>query len=278
MADSTLKEKYIYNSTISNDAYNPKDKSPKQLRKDLQTPGIFKSLGSSFYQGLELGSGRGIQNLNGIKASAMLGMTGAAIGASLASSYSDGTVDPALAGAVGAGVGALALPATGLAIGALGSGIVGTAKMVPGMAMGLAKGAAMASPYVTGFAAQGASNVANKVWGIGSRLVDWREGAEALDKVKLTGPISGIKNGWARGGNKIQKTGNAITGSIINGKTLLAGEALYSGVKKAWNTLEKANMGQMMGVTTLTPRTPSYANNAGATGDLVFAMNANRRG
>lgn len=251
---------------------------PYTYKNNLQTPGLFRSIGSSFYQGMEAGVGRGVRNLNGIKASATLGMVGAGIGASLAAGYSDGTVDPAIAGAVGAGVGALALPATGLAVGVLGSGIVGAAKLTPGIAAGVAKGAAVASPYIAGVAAKGANNVANKVWGIGSRLVDWREGAETLDKVKLTGPISGFKNGWARSGNKLQKTGNAITGSIINGKNLLVGEALYTGVKKAWSSLEAAKMGQMVGVSTMTPRTPSYANNAGATGDLVFAMNANRRG
>ena len=50
------------------------------------------------------------------------------------------------------------------------------------------------------------------------------------------------------------------------------------GAAKAWNTLQTEKMGQMTGVTTMTPKVPAYADNAGATGDLVFALNANRRG
>lgn len=243
-----------------------------------KTPNFAASTLSAFNEGLNIGTGRGLHSLSGIKSSTYLGMAGGAIGAGLAAGFSNGTVDPLMAGAVGAGVGALALPATGLVMGAVGSGIVGTAKMVPGALKSVARGASSASPYIAGFAAKGASNVANKVWGIGSRLVDWKEGAEALDKVRLTGPISGAKAGYAKGNNLAQKIGGGVTGSVINAKNLLVGEALVTGAKKAWNALESANMGQMMGVQNMTPRTPSYANNAGATGDLVFAMNANRRG
>ena len=77
---------------------------------------------------------------------------------------------------------------------------------------------------------------------------------------------------------KIEQGVNAGVGTIINGKTLMLGASLFNGIRNSWNTIEQANMGANMGVVTNTPQVPAYANNAGATGDLVFAMNANRRG
>lgn len=270
--------------------------------------GTLKSVAGAFGSGLNIGSGKFKAALGGAGIGATLGMgaVGAAIGAGTSAFVPDSVVDPMTGAAVGGAIGAAALPAAGLTIGAVGTVGVGAAKIVPGMAMGAMKGAAAASPYVAGIGVKAAEDVASRVWGIGSRLINWDENADAFGKVKFTGPISGIKSGWNSGraftkefsraegfGNKlkafaknpiensraaISKSGKAAGGTIINGKTLIGGTALIEGAKKAWNTVETAKMGQMTGVTTMTPQIPSYADNAGATGDLVFALNANRRG
>lgn len=64
------------------------------------------------------------------------------------------------------------------------------------------------------------------------------------------------------------------------GKALLGGAALISGVVGAKNAFESSRMGTNTGeVFTATPRQPSFEEmNAGASGDLVFALNNLRRG
>lgn len=55
--------------------------------------------------------------------------------------------------------------------------------------------------------------------------------------------------------------------------------AAIGGARSAMDTSDRIRMGQVDPyITRPTPQLPSYANNAGATGDLVFALNANRRG
>lgn len=71
------------------------------------------------------------------------------------------------------------------------------------------------------------------------------------------------------GGYKLGKLGWAA----------VAGMMAYNGISDTAQTLETNNLGPKpseMGE--FTPRTPSYANNGGADGSLVFALNANRRG
>lgn len=69
------------------------------------------------------------------------------------------------------------------------------------------------------------------------------------------------------------------------GKGLVFGSALLEGGLRAVDKYEKGRMGTNDGLLrTATPtlpkveRTPSYANNGGATGDLVFSMYNNRQG
>lgn len=272
----------------------------------MSVGGTLKSIGGAFGSGLNIGTGKFTLAGAGIGATLGMGAVGAAIGAGTSAIASDGTVDPMTGAAVGGAVGAAALPAAGLAVGTIGTVGVAAAKMVPGMAMGATKGAIASTPYVAGVGVMAAENVASKVWGIGSKLINWNENAEAFDKVKFTGPITGAKSGWSSGRaftrelsnaqgfkNKakafmknpiensraaISKSGKAAGGTILNGKMLIGATAAIEGAKKAWNTVETAKMGQMTGATTMTPQIPSYADNAGATGDLVFALNANRRG
>lgn len=263
--------------------------------------GTVKSVAGAFGSGLNIGTGKFKLAGAGIGATLGMGAVGAAIGAGTSAAISDGAVDPITGATVGGAIGAAALPAAGFTVGAIGTAGVASAKMIPGIAMGAAKGAIASTPYVAGVGVMAAENVASKIWGIGSKLINWNENAEGFDKVKFSGPITGIRSAWNSGknfkslkdakgfigkskavaenaGTLIGKTGRATGGAIINGKMLIGGTALIEGTKKAWSTLETAKMGQMTGVTTMTPQTPSYSDNAGATGDLVFALNANRRG
>jgi hypothetical protein len=260
---------------------------------------VLDSARGAINAGLELGVGRKA-SFKGIGSIAGLGIAGASIGAGLSSLGSDGTVDPVTGAAIGGAIGASALPLAGFAVGAIGSSAVGIAKRLPSIGMAIGSGAVKASPYVAATGVRVADEIGNKMWSVGSKLVNWDETADSLNKVRLSGPIAGVRNGWNAGrefknmdkgileGFKaapientralIGKSGKAVTGSIINGKTLLAGGAILEGLKGAWNALETANIGQNAGTVTPTPRVPNYANNASATGDLVFALNANRHG
>ena len=241
--------------------------------------GIAKSIGGAFNTGFNAGVGRNL-SLKGIGTMASLGVAGAAIGASAAALGSDGTVNPVTGAAVGGAVGAAALPTAGLAMGAVGSVGVGIAKAAPGIGATLGKGAMAASPFAAAVATKVGADAASAVWGVGSKLIDWNgegKGSGMFGKIKVSTPFSGAKSGW-QNGKGIGKAGGAIKGFAANGATILGATAAVEGTKKAWNTVKQAHMGQMTGVTTLTPQVPSYADNAGATGDLVFALNANRHG
>lgn len=237
------------------------------------------SVGKAFNTGLNIGTGKGLSGIyGGVGAMLTMGAAGASIGAGLSATASNGAVDPVTGAAVGGAIGVAALPATGLAVGAIGTGMVATAKAAPAVGKFAGNLAVASAPMAGAFATRAATDIGSSIWGIGSKLIDWREGADALNKIKLTGPLSGIANGWRNGETMAQKVIGGTTGAIINGKTMLGATAFAEGMKKAWNTLETAKMGQNAGVVNMTPRTPSYSNDAGATGDLVFALNANKRG
>jgi hypothetical protein len=73
----------------------------------------------------------------------------------------------------------------------------------------------------------------------------------------------------SKGGIKLKPLGWAtIIGGGVIGATRSIAEAADSSRIGTRDT----------NITTATPRQPSYANDAGASGDLVFALNANRRG
>lgn len=92
---------------------------------------------------------------------------------------------------------------------------------------------------------------ATAIKGFGEKLVRWDTDADALHKVKFT---------------KL-------------GKGIIAGMGIVQGLSSAKDELIKSHMGQADPyVHTATPTIPAYQLNAGATGDLVFALNANRRG
>jgi hypothetical protein len=207
------------------------------------------------------GFGRGASHLGSVGG---LLTAGGAIGAgALAGGIigANGEVESTMQGvAIGAAAGALALPAIGLAAkGAysLGSsavkGIVNKAVNPISTAGASSAASMMGTAAMT--AAVPAARMAKGIIGMGSKLVNFNAEADMFSKVKFTGL----------------------------GKSLIAGSALIKGAAGGFNELNKSHMGTMDGqITRATPRMqpsqPAYAQNAGATGDLVFAMNKNRRG
>lgn len=238
--------------------------------------GLFgKSVGKAVDMGLDLGVGRGFKP-KGLGSIATLGTVGFGLGMA-STMFSENTVNPLGAGAVGGAVGALGLPVAGATAGLVGSGIIGGAKAMPSVMGGIGTGIIGASPYVAGTAAYGTAKIGSALWNVGSRMINWDVDADAFNKVKFTGPISGARLGWQNNKGWRKVTGS-LSGGLINGATILGGVSAVEGFREAYGKVEKAKMGTNMGVQSLTPRVPAYADNAGATGDLVFALNANRKG
>lgn len=211
-----------------------------------------KSVGSAVNTGMNLGTGRGFGGgqYGGLGSSLTLGGIGASIGAVGSSLLSDGTINPAMGAMAGGAVGALGLPAMGAVAGGVGAVGIGAAKLAPSVAGGIGSTLIKASPVVAGIGATMGTRATSKLWNTGSSMVKWDEDATSLDKVKFTG----------------------------FGKALIAGTYMAEGVRDSWNKIEQSRMGANYGVVDMAPKTPSYANNSGATGDLVFALNANKRG
>lgn len=198
-------------------------------------------------------------------------LTGTAIGSVAAAQTENdpkiGTVVGGVSGAVIGGVSAYALQhpiKTLSAIGTptynLGSGIVnfatgGTAK---GLLKGLGAGATVAGIKI----AEGAGTVGEIALG-----------AAAKTGIRMAGMASSF----------VKEDANAMLGYKLNagGKALAVGGAAVKGVADAFTTLNKLHQGAIEpGLVRATPQ-PTYSsmmNNAGATGDLVFALHHNRRG
>lgn len=176
-------------------------------------------------------------------------------GMNISESAQAGMVAGAAIGAVGT-VAAMNPLKTGKMLGKVGLGVaegvgglaIGATEAVGGAAIGTAKAATSVGVPVATYAAGKYSSI----------------GAGVLNKtIKPT-----------RNPNNV--LGHKLTGF---GAGLVFGSAVVSGATEAFNDFNRNRMGQSDGqITRATPRTPSYANNAGATGDLVFAMNKNRRG
>lgn len=230
---------------------------------------IGKNVWNSYGAGFELGSGSAkragssFAKANNIKSvggalSSSLGLMGigATIGASVAS-FSE--QDPVIGGVVGGAVGALGLPA---------AGVIGGAAFNLGKAA--INGAANAAPYV-GAAAKSVTGVAAG----GAMAVGGVMGASALGVVNALGDsMISYKP------TKLNSTGRLSDIKFSGlGKGLIGAGMLATGVKNAASEYQKIKMGQKDNyVTRATPRMPAYNNNAGATGDLVFALNNLRRG
>ena len=202
-------------------------------------------------------------------------------------------------GAVGAGIGtakAAAGTATniGKAVGHGGKRVLDQAISNP-VALGLAVGGAAA----TGFAlaeADGRSDgayVAGKA-AVGMTALSAIPGATAVGSfgaVGLAGAGTSVLGGIAAiGRSAIKMPKEPLSFSNMGdikfsglGVGMLVGSSAIEGTKRAINKYEQIRMGkhdgQMRTATPIIPqveRQPSYANNGGATGDLVFSMYNNR--
>lgn len=241
----------------------------------------FATGGASIHQGAmdQSDEKKGLSSLKALRGAKGVGAfaaIGAAAGAS-ATLGSDGSIDPITGALVGGAIGAAALPAIGLTTGLVGRAGVGAIKSLPKAAEVAGNGFIGATIPTMAVGATMATDLAAMTWGIGKNLVGMDTVADKIADVKITGPISGAKlaASEAKGINKLTK---GAKGALINGKTVLGAASLFSGVKSAYGSMQKHHMGQYMGAETMTSRTPNYSNNAGATGDLVFALNKNRHG
>ena len=171
------------------------------------------------------------------------------------------------------------------------SSTIGTAT---GLAIGTAAGAIAMNPVksakVAGKVALGGAEIA------GAGIIGAAEvaGAGIIGAAKIAAPVAAYGVGktaanLAGAGNLLYK--HAIKPDLKNesnllghkttalGTGLIMGSAFIKGTQEAFQDFNRNRMGTSDGqITRATPRTPSYADNAGATGDLVFAMNRNRRG
>lgn len=195
------------------------------------------------------------------------GLAGASLGGNTAGANSQEGI------AIGAGIGL----AAGGAVSALAGGIAYAPAKTVGAAMSVAKGIGKAS--IGGAEAIGGAA--------------WKTGAATY---KAAGKMSGPAN--VLGGTAIGKYGSTMAGlgkklvtedlresNILKHKAtklgagLIIGASVIGGMSGAFDELNTKRMGQMdTMIHKATPQTPAYQQNAGATGDLVFAMNANRRG
>lgn len=244
------------------------------------------------------GAGRKGLSVGGLATAGGLAGVGAAAGAAAGALMADDPLTIGAGAAVGAGAGLAALPFAGLAtraVGAVGlplmrgvgSAMFAAPPILGGIAKGMVAGAAGFNPVIGGnFLSRGIGSLGSPLRrhtqglvGLGASMIRHDLDADNLSKIKLTNPISGAKLGWEAGNSKIGKALGAAHGAIFNGQTLIWGAAAVSSIAGVMGEYERIHMGRSDGqVTRLAPRTPYYQNNAGATGDLVFALNANRRG
>lgn len=135
----------------------------------------------------------------------------------------------------------------------------GVGKTAAGVATGFALpmigGAMVSGENVLGFKTgkyTPGGGYASKIVGLGNKLIDYNP--------DVHNNLSGSKvSGW--------------------GITAFAATSAIDGTIKAYRNYNQRRMGTIDNhITRATPQVPTYDLNAGATGDLVFAMNANRRG
>ena len=189
------------------------------------------------------------------------GLAGAGVGAYGAGLIDGGMNAPegAIAGAI---AGSLAMPAMGLlgaGIGAVGMKAVQNPQMLgKGMA---ATGSAMIG---AGKAAMATGSMAARTGYYGAKKMSNIAGG----LVKYTPEKTSIENG-----KLITKRGKFRPSAL--GYTVAAGIAGVMGAKNIVDSGFESRAGTPSGTRTATP---NYLDNAGATGDLVFAMHQNRRG
>lgn len=189
-----------------------------------------------------------------------------------------------IGGAVGGAVGAAAIPALGYASNIGMSAIkTGANKVMETASDPVARGK-MGSAIKAGM-----TNVTNGVMNTSAQYSALTQGSKrvlnpgsryvgALDNLskKMATYTPRIEQLDAATNKLTTKGGLKLTGL---GKGILAAGAIAGATKDAIHEIDKSRMGTVDNyITRATPRTPSYSNDAGASGDLVFALNANRRG
>lgn len=205
---------------------------------------------------------------------------GAVVGAGIG--VTRNTEDPGKTAAVGAGIGAatgaLAIPAAGAAVGAVyGTGRMAVKAATSGVARKAGAGILSGIGGIGSAIYSGATGSILPGQGIGSRVVS----SMANPVGRYAGAAKNTLSKFATFTEKNHLMPNAKSGFKLTGlgATVIAGGAIVGAVKRGVDTSNTIRQGQRDGmVHTATPRTPSYANNAGATGDLAFALHANRRG
>lgn len=212
--------------------------------------GILKTLGKAG-SGILSGTGKATMG-----AASGLGKATMSIGREVGRGLSKDLTKTAIAVGAGAAIGGVLADADGNApIGktaAIGAGIGALSTAIPG-------GASVVGAIGAGGVALTAS-AGEAVGSIGKHMIKMPKGPLTLDNL-----------------NEIKMTGL--------GKGLLTGAALLGGVRDGYRYFEKSRMGTNDGMLrTATPtvpiqkQQPSYTNNGGATGDLVFALNNLRNG
>lgn len=218
---------------------------------------------------LNVGSVGGLATMGGLAGIGVAG--GAAFGAMT-------DVDPVAGGLIGGAVGAAALPSIGFAAG---MATRGADYMIRGGgALNALDGIYGAGKSAGIGMTQGAAAMLNtpmsplsRYGGVAGRIMDnfATYTPSYMDYNKATGKLS-------------RKGGLKLTGL---GKGIIGAGAAVQGIRGGYEALERSRMGQMMPeVRTARPSVMQQGgqqmghsmNHAGATGDLVFAMNANRQG
>lgn len=189
------------------------------------------------------------------------GLIGAGVGGT-ATSLIDGGMGGAAGAAAGAIAGSLAMPAMGL----LGAGIskVGMGAIKNPQIAGKALAGIGSGMIGAGKAAAGTATMAGRTGHYGYR----KASNFAAGLIKYTPEKTVMKNG-----ELVTKKGKFRPSAM--GYTVAAGIAGVMGANNLVDNRMESRAGTPSGSRTATP---NYLDNAGATGDLVFAMHQNRRG
>ena len=220
-----------------------------------------------------------IGSIGTVATTAALGATaGTVIGGNLAGSNN---IEGFTTGAVVGGVvgGAVSLGAVGLTYyginnpkkvgGAIKDGVVGATQAVGGMAIGATEALGGAAIGVTKAVGTGAMIAGAAVAPLATHMLDRTAAGAAGFASKLVKPAGANYKGPTVFGNRLSGFGAAM----------ILGSGLVNSTIEGFDEVQRNHMGrQSEGIYRATPVTPSYANNGGATGDLVFALNQNRKG
>ena len=196
-------------------------------------------------------------------------------------------VPTAGAAAVGAAAGTVGLPLMGAAAGVATTGAMGLARNADNIAQGVG-GAAGAAIRGTGHLAAGAvrgvnipggsTRIGQAAAGYGSAaLSPTRRWAGALDRLSESVVELNPR------GTRVNRAGETVRAKRVRTKPLghgiLLGAGIIGGIGAARRQFEVSRMGAVDPyMTTATPQLPRMHDDAGASGDLVFALNQNRRG